>query len=1041
MPLPRTLKEINFAFGLNTKGDQRAQPEQLLEIATNVEFDDLGGLRCRFPYDAVRTNILGGGTIANARKLAINGDELVLFTIDSVYSWSARDSAWVLKGTHLAVKLDEATSFATNSDQIDSDRAELSGAVIFAWTDTNKVYVAAKDKTTGDVIMAPTAIPGAPGATATRPRLVALGTKIMLAWHNGTDAAPGAIYGLALNPASIATSLAAAATVLVAASAAYYDITRVIGADQAVFAARLAPDYRVGTVTAAMAVATSFKARVCDGPIAVSCDPTGAKVQIVRGNGANIQGDLITISTLADVFTAQAVGTGTVPINQIATAHRSVQNGGQYRCYAFWSSGEDPTNAGGFFTKSNWVDTNNSLGAEANFAPWVGVGSRAFDYAGSVYVWLTFGQTSGLGAGAANTNASGNFQNAYYLHRDDKFMCARAVWLRGGGLCPTTGRLPGVQLVGGSTGFAWCAVVRGVIPVGPGVDNTTTWTAILPGAVNPRVSTYSMRAPQEIEFTFDSNEARRSVRLGRTLYIATGEGVLQYDGVGLYEVGANVVPWYFDAVIAGPGNIPNGLYGYKSTLRFANAQAEVERSTTAAVANATMAGGPLGFAMTTVNVPLTHKTTNVAALEVWRTAVAPVANSPFDLVTSRDPSVTANPNRYLANAPTSGGFSASMRDAYSDTTLRLGQANPENDGVLENLGPPAASVIAATDTRLFLAGVPGDPDRVWYSKQRNDGEIATFHDTLTFSVPPDGGAITRIDILEGGLVVWRETATYLFSNGGFDNTGNGVNYQLARIVSTTLGCVSQESAAYGDDWWLVKTSKGWFVLDKAFTYSYVGEGAFRYDSEPVYAMTVSTARHQIRAQTNGRTLVFDTLVKQWAESSIGDGLDMVIWNGAPAYLAATGVRAELASWDGYAGTDYTLTSFEIEGGFIKFGAMQSRAVVDFVQLLGEFRSDCRIRTRIAKDYEAVYDGTTGTSSWNYTTDEYWNATPPTIGSSLQVRQAPRWKRCESLKVRFTVTHADGVSALAGPCARLTSIVLQFANEPNAYSALGAAQKS
>jgi hypothetical protein len=157
----------------------------------------------------------------------------------------------------------------------------------------------------------------------------------------------------------------------------------------------------------------------------------------------------------------------------------------------------------------------------------------------------------------------------------------------------------------------------------------------------------------------------------------------------------------------------------------------------------------------------------------------------------------------------------------------------------------------------------------------------------------------------------------------------------------------------------------------------------------------------------------------------------------PTYLTATGSRAELATWTGYAGTDYTLTDMDFESSWIKFGeTMQSRAIVDFVQLLGEFRSTCVVRVRVAKDYEAASPGV-----WNYNTDVTWTPSPGTAGSSLQVRQGPRWKRVEALKTRFTITAPGGANnPLGGPCARLTTIAIQHALEPNAYGAISAAQK-
>ncbi len=1029
MTLSRQLKEIQFSQGMNTKGDHRAQPEQLLDTALNVEFDDIGGLRVRFPFDAPRSNILGGGTLSNVRRMDVIGNELVCFTDTALYSWSDRDSAWVLKGTHLAVAHDETAAFGQNGDQVSCDRAALSGTVVFCWSNTadGGVYVGARSATTGTIIGEPIKVD-----IGSMPRVVALTTKILLFWRRASSTD---LLGFAIDPAnftfSVNTGAASPTTIHGTTFSGAYDAMKVPGLDTAIVASAASgiASYIVTKVTSALALTASTKARTCTGAIAIAVDPTATLIEVIRGNAGNVQGDALVFSSLADSAVNQAIGTGTsTPVDTIVACFQSVTTGGHFRCYCFWTSSGD-FNSGAppvpFETKSNWVDSAGALGTQGVFMGGTGIGAHAFDYNGRTYLWGVFAYesliTNGVGFEA--------LQNTYYLIRDDGLIVGQCVDGRAGGIGykPSGAQayvMPGVQLTSGSTTFSWCAAAWRIVPVG-----TQTQFGLSQG--------YSGRTPRDVTFAFDDNRARRTAQLGNTLYIA-GSIPLQYDGLNLCEVGFLVFTWAtFPNTSATAGNIPNGVYSYKTSYRWVNAAGELERSTTASASTVTEANGPTG----SINVKdsplyLTRKPATQVAWEAWRTVVAGPPTGPYYLVTSPDPSVSSQ-NGYIQNTP-SAQVLPTLNDGFSDAHASTLQQHPEGLNVLPSYAPPPANIIFASDTRVFLAGIAGAPNQVWYSKQRNDGEVATFNGDLFFNVPTDGGAITNIGILDGAVIVWCETATYQFAGAGNDNTGGGSNYQLARTLSKDLGCVSQEACTYFDDGFLVKTAKGWFVLDKQLNYTYVGEGAFKYDAETVYAMIVPTKRHQVRVLTSGRMIVFDTLTKNWAESSINDGVDLAIWNGQPAYLATTtpGVRTELATWDGYAGTDYTLTSADVESSWVKFGGeMQARAIVDLVQLLGEFRSSCAIRIRMAKDYEAVSPGV-----WNYTTDRTWTPSPGTAGSSLQVRQGPRWKRCESIKARFTITNIDGVSPLAGPCARMTAITLQHAIEPNAYSALAAAQK-
>jgi hypothetical protein len=199
---------MRFVAGLNQKADARTLESPELAVCKDVMFDKLGGLQTRYPFALTSNDIFGGGTLSDWRVLAENGDELLLFTKDTLYSWNAQLSKWVAKGTHLAVKVDETPRFVSPGDQVDGDRAELSGTIVYAWTEllgsSSKGYVAALDKTTGNVLMAPTPLAG----SAARLRVTALTTKILLTFYDGI----AGLYAYALDPASPATALAGSST-------------------------------------------------------------------------------------------------------------------------------------------------------------------------------------------------------------------------------------------------------------------------------------------------------------------------------------------------------------------------------------------------------------------------------------------------------------------------------------------------------------------------------------------------------------------------------------------------------------------------------------------------------------------------------------------------------------------------------------------------------------------------------------------------------------------------------------------------------------
>lgn len=986
--------EFSFSAGLNQKANAQLVEGPDLTLAVNVEFDELGGLRLRKPYASIGANIFGGGTLSNTRRVYAYGDELVLFTKDALYSWSAQRSAWVRKGTHLAIKVDEEPTFINTSNQDDADRAEHGGTVVYCWRQTitgvDEIFVAAQDATTGAVLLAPTDV--APG---TRPRVVATATNILLFYENAT----GSLVSRTIDTSTLAIS--GTTTVLAAANfSTYYDVEKIPNVDSVMVVTRrdVTTSYSVITVTSALGITATTQAYTCDGPIAIGFATDGAFV-VARANGLNIRGEVFDPggSVASD---DRALGSGSTTINQITLAWPSTT-----LCQVFWHSNQ-ATNATAFEATTNTVATSGVVGTSARLAYRLGLASRAFAHDGAVYVWTVFaGESSFSGSNPPEFRAQ--LQNTYFLYRADGLLCAKAAWQRAAGF-RTTGLLPGITASG--TAITFCGGERRVIPIGEAIEGTGT---VKDGTT--RQSAYADTGPREVTVTFDSDEARRVAKLGQTLYISGGE-IMQYDGRSLVEVGFHLYPHYFGSIEVGTGNLTDGVYTLKNAWRYENAKGERERSTTATTGQVTIAGGPNGIS-TVSWVPLhaTHKAG--IAVESWRTAVA---GAVFFKTTSSDPTVLANPNRYIENDPAAATL-PTFNDELSDAALLKLEPHPENGDELEDLSPPAATLIVASDTRVFLAGVAGEPNRVWYSKLRDVGEIAAFNDRLAVQVPEEGGDITALAFLNETLVVFRETAVYALDGAGFDNLGGGQNF-TPRLVSSDLGAASHEAICLTPSGLLFKSRKGWCLLNRGWAVDtrigsgYVGAGVSDYDGETVHATHVVEAQHQVRIVTSARVLIWDYLVGAWAEWSIADGLHACLWNGTYHYLATAAVKSEQAS---DATADY---GWDVEV-LVHMGGLQGFARCRRIVLLGEVRGAGTVRFRVGTYAEGVYFD-----------DKTWTISPVTVGAELEVQHGPSRQQLKAYRIRIT-SHAT-----AGEKPKLTGLALEVGFKPGVFRHLPAAQR-
>jgi len=1003
---------VPFAAGLQAKAHPYALDPPGLTVCKNGEFDEAGALRLRYPYAAIGASIYGGGALANVRKLAVVNDELLAFTATNLYAWSATLTAWVNRGEHLAVATTETALFGNTSDQVFVDRAELGGLAVYVWTEVQAgatlCYLAARDTTTGATLISPTSF----GAGNVRPRVVALATRILVTWHTGF-----ALVAATIDPASPSFS-AAAPTVFSTytgfADSCQYDIEKNPAADGAayVIAHTTGAGYTLGTMTSSLTGSSTVKARKCEGVMALACSPSAAdRVQVVRqdtSTGADaLLGDLMVLSTFTDVYTAQAIGnTDATTVNQVTCAFRSTTSGGFYRCYVFWSADEaDATNdLASSGVKTNYVDTNNTVGTEGVLVYRNGLASRAFSYNGRVYVWTVFAAANNADATVIGFEVP--VQGTCYLYRDDTDyttrdgdFVAKAAWLRAGGYAYHTGHLAGVALVSGSTGFAWATTERGFTDLG-GYFNTAG---------------YGGRSPRDVLFTFDSDDARRVAQVGRTLYVSGGV-LLQYDGEGLTEVGFEQFPWFIRCAQGGAGSIAAGDYSYKGSLRWDNARGETERSTTAIGQRLTLAASKKAtWWASRLRVTKKRGTRRAPAVEMWRTRLNPSNDSPFYLTTSRDPSATGD-NGYVANDPAATLGAADQSDDFTDAVLITKEQHPENGAVLPRFAPPPASILVASDARLFLAGVPGDAAAVWYSLLRNEGEVVGFNGNLRFALPASTGPITGLALQAETLVVFTASATYVVPGEGFDNTGGGGNYGPPRLISSDVGALSHDTIAQTPAGLVFFSRKGWYRLTTGWDLEYIGAPVEDFNSDTWVAAQVVEAQHQVRFLSASRMLVWDYLVGQWAEWTETGGRDLATWRGAAMLLDAA-PKQQAAS---YATVSYDL---DAESAWIKVGGPQGFARVRRIMVLGEYKSASAVRLRVGFDYASTY-----------TDDKTMAFSGLTATDPAQFRHGPSRQRVESVRVRVTVTPS------AADAITLVGLGLSAAQRPGLYPRLAATRK-
>lgn len=1018
MPSEKQTAVIPLAYGLETGSDSRALRAPDFSICQNVEFEETSGMQTRKPFGNMSENIVGGGVIANPRRLVVNGDELLLFTKTAIYAYSAIDSAWVFRADHLATTVTEESAFATTKDQIFADRAELNGVAVITWLEgavgAVAGYITAVDVATGAVTVPPTLLPV---NTSGRVRVIAMATRILLIYSIGSSASAFAIDP-ANAAATIASGIAVPTSLTTGSTIGPWDAAYDAVGDRvyAVFARSVT--YTIARITSAVAVTVASYARLASGCITIVAGTSGASLWVFRtGNASDLKADLIVTATMADGgSTDVSLGTpsGTTA-RQLTAAVRPVVAAGPDRFYLFWHSAENASGASSTFTcESNYIDQAGTAGTKVTIARRLAVASKAFVYESKVYVWLTFAGESTASGMSLQLGLRASLQNVYLLFSESATShtaepLAKAVSDKAGGFPAQQGFVPGVQVCADGQ-YRVAMIERRIIPL------------------NSKQSNYASRTARLVALAFDALGGRRGARLGRTFYLSGGQ-IHQYDGVSPVEVGFHIAPYAWTAATLA-GSLPAGSYNHVRTYSWVNAAQEKERSTTVAASSTTIAINQLIEFSASATPPLaaTRKknTRSAVSSEYWRSQVDPAVESPVHLVSSLDPTDASNPNRYITNDP-SAAFEPAFQDDLIDADLIQRESYGENGNVLQSLVPPAATIVVATQDRVILAGLADDPNGWAYSKQRGADEVAAFNGLLRGSLPPDGGPITAAAFLAETLVLFKEHAIFAVPGDGFDNTGGGQNYGPGRLISSGVGAVSQEAVALTPRGLLFKSLRGWYLLTGWQEPTYIGKSVKAFDGDTVQDIVVIEGQHQVRIVTDQRVIVWDYEAyrerggawSEWTSTLLTDCLSSVIWRGEHVVLTETAILRQV-DWG-----DPSIT--EVFGWDVELGWLVTAQWQRIWELMPdlEFRSACRVRVRLKRNG----NDTTYFQDKTYT---------PTVaqavaGARLQFRHRPSIIQSDSMKVRLTAVHASvDATPPAGESPKLTALAFLYGVEQGLF---------
>lgn len=842
MPSQWETLSIPFVGGVDTKTDGKLLPPPKLTILENGIFAKHGTVRHRYGYDVTAPRTLAAVDIENAVGLATRNDELLLAANSRLYSYDTATDAYVDVGPMQYLTSTSEAVASTNSAQEFAEVCTQGGVTVAAWQDSRDgLRVSAYNETTG----APYATDLLIDADGRAPQMVVVSGGIMLVWYNASSFD---IMGLRINPASVPESLAAQVITLRANASATL----------AAFDVSVWGDLVVLLYATDMVAEETHLALIDPSGVAVSSVPASVTGKTVHALGLAVADNHVyTVVAVEGIASDKSdIYLGTFAKTSLGSGSSVLQEHGQDRirrmaiapqgssAIYYWESeaAED----------YNHTVSRRQLSGTASVTRHSKLASRAFTVGSSTYVHLL--HESAL-------------QSTYFLVRDDGHLCGRYY----GGLASDASglpKVPSVQAMGsGRYGVALRTKRRlDIAQTAAGADR------------------YTHDNFKRTVHTFDSPDQFHAVQSGGAAYIAGGL-LWQYDGGAPVESGFLLYPENGDYDLVPTGaSLPAGTYNYRVYYEWTNGAGERERSS--AIAFQVVSAGPNKVKLTIPTLAHTLKLgsrPNVA-LVVYRTESL---GSSFYRCSSPDPTSSGD-NAWVENDPTVD--SIEFIDDMLDATLRTKEPDYQNTGELDNVAPESGSVIAATISRLFLAGGTIPDNTVYVSKQRGLGQPAgEFNGNLVIRVPDEGGPVTAFGEINGTLVIFKRDRIYTMDSAGPNDLGGGNGFQLPQMVASDVGCSKPRTVALTPMGLVFVSQRGVYLLNPSQGAQYIGAEVEGLNAQNyVSAQAIPDQSVVVFLTDDGKTVVYDYMFNQWSTWTNHAGIDSKLWGTTYCYLRSDG---------------------------------------------------------------------------------------------------------------------------------------------------------
>jgi hypothetical protein len=918
---------INFSQGLDLKTDPKQVSVGKFLSLQNSIFDKGGLLQKRNGFGQLETlpdNTYAYVTTLNDNLTAI-GPTIAALSIGS--------ETWIPKGSIYPMQVSVLPLIRNNANQTQCDAAvSPNGFVCTVYSETvdgttftHKYAVA--DSTTGQNIVEPTLLPGSDPTYGT-PRVFLFYNYFVIIFTTHPSSYHLSFIAISYNNPSIVTTpqditVSYTPSTTVSWDAVVYGNTMYIAYNSA-SGGQSAHVVSLSYFLTLTGFSHSFTGSIAT-MMSMSVDGTNPSVPIIymswydlasmTGYTAAVNSNCGLVLAPTEIISATSVGNITC----------YAKNGS---CQSYYEVLATPASNSNNYVSSVPCSQPGVVGSTYIVVRSVGLGSKAFSVAGTVYF---------LGAYQTQYQPSYFLINASISVQAAPIVAGKIAYENGGGYL-TTG-LPGVSVIEDVAQIAY--LYKDLITALATEQNSQQTTT---GGV------YSQTGINLGTFTIN-NLGIDTAEIASTLNISGGF-LWMYDGY--LPVEQNFFLWPDSVVLVSSttgGSMAAQTYYYQAVYSWTDNAGNIHRSAPSIPVSVTTSGSTSSVIVIIPTLRLTYKIANPIKIEVYRWSTA---NQIYYQVSAS----TTNPNPM--EAPLYNNTTVDFEDftdTWPDSAIIGNNIIYTNGGVVEDVNAPASNLLTLFDDRLWLVDAE-DPNLLWFSKQVIEGTPVEMSDLFTFYVAPTAGAqgstgvITSIAPMDDKLIIFKGNAIYYINGTGPDNTGANNQYSQPIFVTSTVGCINQNSIVFTPQGLMFQSDKGIWTLGRDLQTSYTGAPVQDLTLGAMVESAVNVPEtNQVRFTLNtGETLMYDYYYSQWGEfvgipaisSTIYEGLHTFINQYGEAYQESPGVYLD--------GRNPVLMQFTTS--WLNLAGLQGYQRAYFFYILGQYLTPHKLQVSIAYDYNS-----------------------------------------------------------------------------------------